>query len=213
MRSFFTATFLGLMACILTGFFGVGYLFAQNPPSISNVRVASSTESSAVITWETSADADSVVNFGKQPHYGIVREPGADKRTHSITLEDLDASTAYHFRVSSTDVSGNQAVSGDFVFITTGYEDIEDIEKVSSTEQKTLVGKASDIISKITDPEALKLVQEEVTEQAQDLLRPPEVIGKPRAIDITADSAKIIWATSRDSNSLVRYASDASWGR
>jgi hypothetical protein len=156
-------------------------------------------------------DADSVVNFGKQPHYGIMRVPGADKRTHSVTLEDLDASTAYHFRVSSTDSAGNQAVSGDFVFITSGFQDIKDIDKVSSTEQKTLVGQAVDAIDKVTDPEALTLIQQEVTQQAQDLLRAPEVIGRPRAIDITADSAKIIWATSRDSNSIVRFVSEAGW--
>jgi hypothetical protein len=54
-------------------------------------------------------------------------------------------------------------------------------------------------------------VQQEVSEQAQDILRAPEVIGKPRAIEITPTGAKIIWATSRDSNSVVRYASEYGW--
>lgn len=185
--------------------------FADDPPEITNVRVASSTNNSVTITWDTDKAADSIVNFGKQPHYGILRTPGADKQSHSVVLEDLDASTIYHFRVSSTDELGNQAVSGDFVFITPGFQDIENIEQVSSAEQQTLVGQAKNVISQITDPEALKLVQTEVTEQAQDLLRPPEVIGNPRAIDITSTEAKIIWATSRDSNSIVRFSPSYTW--
>jgi Purple acid Phosphatase, N-terminal domain len=188
-----------------------GTLFADDPPQITGVRIATSTKDSATITWTTDKPGDSIVNFGKQPHYGIMREPGTTKTEHSIKLEDLDASTIYHFRVSSADELGNQSVSGDFVFTTGGFEDIKDIEKVTSIEQQTLVGQAKDAISKITDPEALKLIQQEVSDQAQDLLRAPEVIGQPRAIDITASEAKIIWATSRDSNSVVRFSPEFRW--
>jgi len=186
-------------------------LFADDPPEITNVRVVSTENNKATIEWTTDKVADSIVNFGKQPHYGIMRDPGFDKQTHSVTLEDLDSSTIYHFRVSSADELGNQGVSGDYVFVTGGFQDIEDIQEVSSVEQQTLVGQASDVISQITDPEALAIVQSEVQAQAQDLLRPPEVIGLPRAIDITATEAKIIWATSRDSNSLVHYSSEYQW--
>ena len=199
-----TPLFIG----VITAGLAVGALrvFADDPPEITGVRVASSTKDTMTIIWTTDKLSDSIVNFGKQPHYGIIRDPGADKVQHSVTLEDLDASTVYHFRVSSTDDLGNQAVSGDYVFITPGFQDIQNIEQVSSVEQQTLVGQAKDVISQITDPEALKLVQSEVTQQAQDLLRPPEVIGNARAIDITSTEAKIIWATSRDSNSIVRYS-------
>ena len=201
-----------LIGVVLGGaVFGASFVVAQTPPSITNVHVASTSDTTAVITWETDTPGDSIVNFGKQPHYGIMRDPGADKTTHSVTLDDLDASTIYHFRVSSADAGGNQAVSGDFVFTTTGFENIEDIEQVSSLEQQTVVGQAVDAINQITDPNALQIVQDEVQQQAQDLLRAPEVIGQPRAIDITANSAKIIWATSRDSNSVVRYASEFEW--
>jgi hypothetical protein len=200
-----------VIASILVLLSSAGDIFADDPPAISGVQVASSTNNSATIVWNTSKPADSIVNFGKQPHYGIMRSPGFDKTSHSVTLEDLDASTIYHFRVSSGDELGNQGVSGDFVFVTGGFQDIQDIEQISSLEQQTLVGQAKDVISQITDPEALKLVQTEVTEQAQDLLRPPEVIGQARAIDITATEAKIIWATSRDTNSIVNYASEGQW--
>lgn len=203
-----------ILLCGIVSFFSLGTverIFADDPPVITGVRIASSSNNTAVIEWTTNKPGDSIVNFGKQPHYGIMRSPGFDKTSHSITLEDLDASTIYHFRVSSGDALGNQGVSGDYVFVTGGFQDIEDIEKITSIEQQTLVGQAKDAISKITDPEALKLVQNEVTEQAQDLLRPPEVIGLPRAIDITATEAKIIWATSRDTNSIVNYSSEGRW--
>lgn len=187
------------------------YIFADSPPVISNVRVASTTKNSVTIEWVTDKPSDSIVNFGKQPHYGVMRSPGYDKELHSVTLDDLDASTFYHYRVMSVDEYGNQGVSGDFVFSTGGYQDIEDIEQVSSKEQQSLVGQAKDTISQISDPEALELVQTEITQQAQDVLRPPEVIGLPRAIEVTATEAKIIWATSRDSNSIVNYSSEAQW--
>lgn len=187
-------------------------LLADNPPQIAGVRIASSTKDTATITWTTDKPGDSLVNFGKQPHYGIIRVPGTDKVVHEVTLEDLDASTIYHFRVSSTDDLGNQAVSGDFVFVTGGFQDIENIDQVNTVEQQTLVGQAKDILEQVTDPEALKLIQQEVTQTAQDLLRPPEVIGLPRVIDITATEAKVIWATSRDSTSVVKYATEGQYG-
>ena len=199
----------GIIVTTLT--LGVGTLFADDPPEITNVRIASSTNNSVTITWQTDTQSDSIVNFGKQPHYGIVRNPGTDKTFHSVTLDDLDASTFYHYRVSSADALGNQGVSGDFTFVTGGFQNIPNIDQVSSVDQQTLVGQAKSAISQISDPNALKLVQQEVSNQAKDLLRPPEVIGAPRAIDITSTEAKVIWATSRDSNSVVNYVTDAAW--
>lgn len=188
------------------------FLFADDPPAISNVRVTSTTEHTATILWETDKDADSLINFGKQPHYGITRSPGADKQIHELTLDDLDASTIYHFRVSSADALGNQAVSGDFVFTTSGFQDIENIEQVATVEQQTLVGQAQDVINQITDPEALKIVQEALQGKAEDILEPPDVIGEPRAVDITSNSATIVWATSRESNSIVEFAAKNTFG-
>ena len=206
-KTHFFTLLIGIFITVLV--LGVEDLLAEDPPQVTSVRVESITNNEATVTWTTDKPADSIVNFGKQPHYGIMRTPGFDKELHSVKLENLDASTIYHFRVSSADELGNQGVSGDYVFVTGGFQDIENIEEVSSVEQQTLVGQASDVISQITDPEALAIVQSEVQQQAQDLLRPPEVIGLARAIEVSATEAKIIWATSRDANSIVHYASDA----
>ncbi len=208
-KRYFISLFIGVFVTALT--MSVGDLFADDPPEITGVTVESTSNNQAVVTWYTDKASDSIVNFGKQPHYGIMRTPGFDKVVHSVVLDDLDASTYYHFRVSSTDELGNQGVSGDYVFRTGGFLDIENIQQVSSEEQQMLVGQAKDVIAQITDPAALELVQTEVQAQAQDLLRPPEVIGLPRAIDITSTEAKIIWATSRDSNSIVNYATEAQY--
>lgn len=202
---------ISILLVLITLTFSAGRIFADDPPVISGVYVASSTNNSATIVWTTNKASDSTVNFGKQPHYGILRVPGYTTTQHSVTLDDLDASTIYHFRVSSSDEMGNQGVSGDYVFVSGGFQDIENIQQVTSQEQQTIVGQAADAISKITDPEALKIVQTEITNQAQDLLRPPEVIGAARAIDITSTEAKIIWATSRDSNSIVHYSTEGQW--
>ena len=44
-------------------------------PKISAVKIASTTETSVTLTWQTDEKADSAVNYGLQPDYGIVRIP------------------------------------------------------------------------------------------------------------------------------------------
>src|SRR5690606_1257342 len=68
----------------------------QKAPEITNVEVSEVTEDTATITWETNEKADSLVNYGLQPNYGIVRIPVADRTTHSITLDNLDPGRVYY---------------------------------------------------------------------------------------------------------------------
>lgn len=147
-----------------------------------------------------------MVNFGLRPDYGIVRDPGADKTAHDILIENLDPSTTYHFRVSSADATGNQDVSGNFTFTTGGFEDIPDIEDIESLEQQAITGRAVSEIRKVTDPNALEIIGEEVLEQASEVLQPPAIIGFPRVIEKGTDFAVINWATDRESSSMVAYA-------
>lgn len=102
---------------------GGGLVFAASdttPPEITNVQVTEVGEDSVTITWETDEDADSLVNFGLQENYGILREPGTDKTQHSITLDDLEPGRVYYFRVVSSDDDGNQGISADYKVQTSG---------------------------------------------------------------------------------------------
>ena len=88
------------------------------PPVIFNIETKSISATSSVIIWETNELADSLVNFGLDKNYGIVRDPHFDKITHKIILDDLLPDSEYHFRITSSDIHGNQGISSNFTFIT-----------------------------------------------------------------------------------------------
>jgi len=90
------------------------------PPVISNIKIENTSGTSTQITWETDEEADSMINFGLDKRYGVEREPRADKTKHSILLDDLMPGQNYYFRVISSDALGNQGISNDFSFVTTG---------------------------------------------------------------------------------------------
>jgi len=89
------------------------------PPLISQVNVAGYTGETATITWETDEDAAGQVEYGETDAYGkLAATDGALTTSHSVELTGLQPNTAYHFRVKSTDKSGNEIVSGDSTFTT-----------------------------------------------------------------------------------------------
>jgi len=92
------------------------------PPEIQNIRILSTSATSTEIAWETNELADSMVNFGLDKRYGLLRDPRADKTEHRILIEDLMPGTNYYFRIISSDATGNQGISNDFSFITEGNE-------------------------------------------------------------------------------------------
>ena len=50
----------------------------KEAPEINNVIIDSVSDTSVTVTWETDEEADSTINYGLQPDYGIVRIPVAD---------------------------------------------------------------------------------------------------------------------------------------
>jgi len=89
------------------------------PPVISAVAAANITSTSAQITWKTDEAGDSQVQYGLTTGYGSQSPLQATSVTaHSVTLNNLNANTTYHYRVKSKDATGNLAVSSDFTFAT-----------------------------------------------------------------------------------------------
>ena len=97
------------------------------PPTISNVS-ASTTETSATITWTTDELASSQVEYGTTSAYGSsspatpANDPSSGTSigvtSHSVQLTGLEPGTQYHYRVRSKDASGNEAVSSVKAFTT-----------------------------------------------------------------------------------------------
>lgn len=93
-------------------------------PALTNILASSITQSSAVITWLTNEEATSRVEYGLTTSYGT---PSSTNNTlvvsHSRTLTGLASNTTYHYRVISTDASGNTATSGSLSFKTNAEPD------------------------------------------------------------------------------------------
>ena len=91
------------------------------PLTIGQILVQSIGVSSATITWSTTASATSLVEYGTSNTYGnrTPNFPFPDSvASHQVDLTGLIPFTTYHFKVRSTDLLGQETVSGDFVFTT-----------------------------------------------------------------------------------------------
>ncbi|MBI4133104.1 hypothetical protein HY478_00670 [Candidatus Uhrbacteria bacterium] len=112
------------------------------PPAISDVQVIDITGTSATVVWATDEPGTSRVDYGLTPAYeiGAVENPMLVV-DHATPLVGLVPETTYHFRVRSTDASGNEAVSGDFTFTTADITPpiIFDVDIVDITETSARV--------------------------------------------------------------------------
>jgi len=89
------------------------------PPAISGVEIVAVSDKLAVISWRTDEAADSSIEFGTGAPYGRTATDPSLLLFHQLTLNGLEPSTTYHFRVGSTDASGNgPSNSGDLTFTT-----------------------------------------------------------------------------------------------
>jgi hypothetical protein len=180
------------------------------PPKISDVKISSLTATSAIVTWATDEDADSEINYCLTKDYGIARSPTADKKLHSLILPDLEPSTLYHFRLSSQDIGGNQALSGDYTLFTKGIVQVKTAERLVP-EERINVEKAIQAIQQVESKEAIEIIQQEVTKAAKKITEPPSIMGLPRILEIGLDYVIVEWTTDEESTSIVEYAREAEY--
>ncbi|MDB5204708.1 MAG: repeat-containing protein [Candidatus Taylorbacteria bacterium] len=96
------------------------------PPQISLITVAPITTSGATIGWTTSELATSSIQYGTTASYGTtVNLSGNASLSHSTILSSLSPDTTYHYRITSTDVSGNIGMSADEIFTTDALSQVE----------------------------------------------------------------------------------------
>jgi hypothetical protein len=81
-----------------------------NPPVITGVAVATNM-GGAVVTWNTSEAADSLVQYGEGTILDHTAYDAALVTSHSITLSQLLANHLYYFQVVSRDSAGNTATA------------------------------------------------------------------------------------------------------
>jgi hypothetical protein len=177
------------------------------PPVISGVKVASTTEDAATVTWTTDEASDSLINYGLDRNYGIARDPANDKKTHSVDITGLDSSTVYYFRVISSDPSGNQTVSGG-LYLTTKGDKAPGLQKIKDVKQRAISEKILNLLAKLTDEEAIKLLLAKVKDLAKSEIGAPTIIGVPVIKELGADYAILTWVTDREASTMVTFSSD-----
>ncbi|RJQ31022.1 hypothetical protein C4572_03060 [Candidatus Parcubacteria bacterium] len=87
-------------------------------PTISTVS-STTQRTTAIITWATNESSNSQVIYGTTTAYGATTTLDSTlTRTHSVSLSSLTPGTTYHYKVISSDASGNQATSSDYTLLT-----------------------------------------------------------------------------------------------
>jgi len=224
MTNRFFIGFVVLLALVTQAVFPQ-YVVAQRDdreaPEIDNLEIIDITDTSLTITWQTDEDADSTVNYGLQPDYGIARLPLGedDERTeHSITLERLEPGRTYFFRVVSSDEFGNQGISADYRIMTTGSPQTGD---GAGSGEAAADGDGQDIgpgqietseiieqIQQITDPQVLQEIVNETVKAIQGITEDLTIVGPPTVVPETT-SALISWTTDRVASSEVLFSPSA----
>ena len=180
---------------------------ASDPPTITGVRVEEVSENRAVIRWQTDREADSLINYGLDRNFGIVRSPGADKTDHELEVDNLLPGTTYYFQVVSRDVGGNQSVSSDFRFTTEGRLDVSDLDQVSDM---TVTEQVEEMLSEVDQVEDIQEIRDMVEERAREIAEELSIVGRPEVIP-DENSAVVRWVTNRPATSRVEFEADASF--
>ena len=205
----------------------------QDPPEISNVEISEVSDNSVTVTWETDEDADSLVNYGLLPDYGILRIPVADRTSHSITLDRLEPGRVYYFRVVSADDEGNQGISADYRVQTSGISQEGDGRGTGEGQAETSsdgsgagdganpdqesqittdFSEASEAtlriieqINEINNPEVLQEIVNETVKAIEGITEDLTIVGPPTVVPETT-TALISWTTDRAASSEVIFS-------
>lgn len=198
-------------------FFALPYIVYADtqPPTISGVEIVESTENSATIRWTTDENADSLINYGLQEDYGIVRQPNPERTTHEITLNDLEPGRTYYFRVVSSDAEGNQGISADYQLQTVG--SAQESGSGSASGEGTAQGEGSaqseaeitqeiiERVQQITSREQLREITNEVVKAIEGITEDLTIVGPPTVIPQTT-TAVVQWTTDREADSTVVFS-------
>lgn len=194
---------LGVILC-----WPLALVLAQSPdttsPIISNVKIEAVSDKSMTITWETDENADSLVNFGLQPNLGIMRIPVADRKLHSITLDNLEPGRTYYFRVISADANGNQGISADYKVELNDSAKAEG-EGQGESDSTPTVEEIVEQVNEIKNPKVLQEIINEIVKSIQGITEDLTIVGPPTVIPETT-TALVKWTTDRDSSSVVKFS-------
>ena len=91
------------------------------PPLITDVQIASLTENTATILWNTNEAADSIIEYATGSiglTYTMIASDTGMVTSHSLDLTSLLPGQTYHFRIKGRDFECNEGISSDYQFTT-----------------------------------------------------------------------------------------------
>ena len=170
------------------------------PPVISSVSTALISDAGATITWSTNEDSTSQVEWGTTTGLGTYTASStAYSQSHSVILTGLSSSTAYYYRVMSSDHANNFASNdngGSRYTFTTGAGATTTTVTVTETVTNTVYvggGGGGGYVDN------------------RDLTKP--VISDVKVNAVSGDSAYISFITSKVANGIVDYGLGTSYGK
>jgi hypothetical protein len=105
-------------------------------------------------------------------------------------------------------LQANQGISEGYTFTTPSAVKI--FVPIKDIKQKRLAERIITDLREVTDPEVLTLVVQEISEVAEEIIKPPAIIGEPR-LEIGADEVTVFWATDKEADSMVSLVEDAQY--
>jgi hypothetical protein len=98
-------------------------------PTLTEGPTATVKTKSATITWSTSREANSFVQYGtKSGEYGNEVGSSLQEIAHSIKLTNLSPSTTYYYKAIWADEDGNQGFSDEQTFITNAAPTVSNVK-------------------------------------------------------------------------------------
>jgi hypothetical protein len=122
--------------------------------TISNLKVTGMTRNSAIVSWQTDQDSDSVIDYGATTDYLLSTSSSNLVKYHSLTVSGLLPGSLYYFKAKSQTASSMRAETQDSTLTTLGYQteiqilDPEAKEPLSGVE---VTAGSADPQTKITD--------------------------------------------------------------
>ncbi|EKE19932.1 MAG: hypothetical protein ACD_8C00082G0001 [uncultured bacterium] len=141
------------------GFSAESSFTTASPSSLSSIKAESLNLGEAQITWNTSSETSSIVEYGLTTSYGEKKESNTLTKEHSISLSNLNQGVTYHFRVKGQDKDKKLYSSSDQTFEPKSPAQVSNININDITEHEATISfntniptTATVIYTNISDP-------------------------------------------------------------
>jgi phosphodiesterase/alkaline phosphatase D-like protein len=129
-------------------------------PKITGLTISNVTPYAITISWSTNVETETLMNWGTTTAYGAKRGNAQISTQHSVTIDNLEDNTEYHYQILAHDQAGNEVADDDKV-VRTPLDTAG--PKISDVKNDILLNEANNtaqvIISWKTDKPATTFVQ------------------------------------------------------